>query len=355
MTVYLGLYLFITVSMILTKRIKGTVDNANSKLVYIIFGAIIFVVGLRHSSMGHDLPGYIDNFYRSKQYSLHEMYELRSEIYEVGYIVLLKCMAFFLSNENWYLLFSAFISIFPVAYVVKKKEIDPYLAALIYMGMPSFAMLFSAMRQNTALAICVISILFIEKKQPIKFLLCILFASTMHSTALIFLICYPMYWINLSQKLRFYSLSIIGIIFLFRERLFTMFAWIIDDSAEIVSSDSYGIFLLLCVIYIFAIFFMDYADVEQNGYANILFIGCVMQTFASVNNLAMRIAEYFMIIIVIFIPKMIYSIMNNRSNKVILYTIFVALFIFMGLMYLRLGENNWSESYPYYWCWEEIY
>ena len=356
MAEYISLYLFVSFIALLTKLNKGSLINKNSKLVYIIFVAITLVIGLRHSSMGHDLPGYIENFYLFKEMSLRTIFsfEYITATYEPGYILVLKCLSMLLPNETWYLIVITAISVFPIAFWINKKEVDPYLATIIYMALPAFLLLFSGLRQNIAMAICTISLLYIEKKKPVKFVVMVLIATTMHSSALLFLVCYPVYWIRINLTQRIVSLGIIGIVFVLRRWLFSNFAHLIftDNDTTLVDSDSYGVFIILCFFYVFEILFMKYSDGEQNGYANILFVACLVQSFASVHTLAMRLAMYFMISLVILFPKTRYSNERIKGNKQILYTIGVVAFILVGVIFLRNGEFQWYESYPYYWFWE---
>ncbi len=355
MTVYIMLYFFIFVVTFIVKLTGRTTDKRRNKLCFAIFGAILLVIGLRHSSMGNDLPGYIETFNLSKIFSFKQLYLFCEKYYEFGFIVFIKLCGTILPNETWYLLACAAFSIIPVAVFVAKKKVDPLLAALIYTGLPSFAMLYSALRQSIAFGLCLLSLKFVEEKKPVKFVLMIAFTALFHRSALIFMVCYPAYWVYLNRKNRLYLFPVVIIVYILRKALFSLVAPFFGTSyLDMYESNSFGILFFLCALYLFEIFFMDYRSKEQNGYANILYLACICQTFASVSTVAMRITEYFALILIILLPRTITSQIRSSKNKLIFYIVFSFGFILIGLMFLYEGRNNWSMSYPYHWFWEKI-
>lgn len=357
MAEYISLYLFIAFMALLTKLSKGSLIEKNSKLVYIIFGAITLIIGLRHSNMGNDLPGYVNIFHLCGIYSFEDMASFRGNLIadvEIGYLLLNKLISFFTDNENIFLLIVAGLSILPSAYVVNKRDVNVFFAALIFMALPSFAMQFSGLRQVIAMSICFLSILCIQKKQLWGFVVIVLFAATFHQSALIYLLCYPAYWFKVSRNKRFGLLFLLLIIFIFRRYLFVLIFSFIDESyQEVVETGSIGILMFTIMNYVITVLFSDNEDVEINGYLNILYIGMIASCFISINNMALRIAEYYINVLVLLIPKMISKIQIKNNSYIIKYA-YIVLMVFMGIMYLYNGGSSWSRSYPYYWFWEDM-
>lgn len=85
----------------------------------------------------------------------------------------------------------AFIQISLVYYALKNhKYLLPYIAFFFIFG-TYFMSMMNVMRQQLAACVFMVTILFIEDKKLIKYLLCILIASIFHRSALLLIIVYP--------------------------------------------------------------------------------------------------------------------------------------------------------------------
>lgn len=350
MTVYFLLY-FVILAIKAVEKSKLKLYKYKNEIIKIVFIIIIIIIGLRNIKMGNDLPGYLLSFRLCERFSLQEMILLRGDNYEIGYIVFMKLVSLFTNNENVFLLVCAITSIAPIAYVIIKKNSDWFFSTITFIALPSFLMLFSALRQSIAFAICFYSILFIQEKKPFKFMICIFIACLFHSSSIIFVIAYPLYYIRIPQKYRLSSLICIALIYIFRIQLFTLISPFLDKQyVSINITDSIGIYFFLILIYLTSILFSNCNKKEMNGYLNILYFGIVCQSFVSINNMAMRIAEYFILILVLLIPQMLFDI-KLKVNKQIITIAFSVLLVIMGLMFLYQGGQGWAKSYPYLWFW----
>lgn len=353
MTMYFILYLLIILMSFIGKYNH---TKNNKKLTIILFSLIILVIGLRSTSMGNDLQGYIYSYRISADLSLKNFIIMRKDNYEIGFIIFIKVLSLINSNPNFFLFMCTAASVLPVAYCVFKTKTNSFLAIITYMAVPSFLMLYSGLRQSIALGICFYSILFVKEKKLKPFVITVLIAYLFHSSALLFLISYPVYWYRVNPKFRPYTLLIIVIIYIFRSELYLMLGSLLFDSVYMVlnQTNSYGVLLFLILNYVIGFLFSNKNskyNYEMNGYLNILFIGIVCQTFASVSSVAMRVAEYYILILVLMVPKLIGQL-KFKTNKFFLYNCYSIALILLGLLFLYQGGNSWAQSFPFYWFWQ---
>lgn len=351
MTVYYILYFFIISLFFLSKTNLKIFKNKilNITLIFIL---LCLVVGLRNADMGNDLSGYIYSFKHSKSLSLIQFIDLYGNNYELGYIIFIKFLSLFTTNENIFLFFCSFMAMLPIYLLIIQKSDKYFLSILIFIGLPSFLMLFSALRQSIALSICCYSIIYIENKDKIRFILTIIIGSLFHSSALIFLIAYPIFWIKIDKFFRIVSIIFLLFVFVIRRQIFIFIIPFINTQYGVLTeSNSVGIYIFLLLIYVFMLFFSNHNETNINGYLNILFLGIIFQTFASINSMAMRISEYFILILIVLIPKMLIEL-KIKTNKTILYFLFFIGFIALGLYFLYSGGSGWAKTYPYHWFWQ---
>ncbi|WP_224490275.1 EpsG family protein [Robertkochia flava] len=165
-----------------------------------IFSGILLVLfaGLRSSEVGTDTNNYV-GIYNNFSYYTDSIFEIESTI-EIGYWILQKVALFFSSEYYALLIAIAFLSVFPMLYVLKKFSKNVTLSVFIYITIASYLVFFNAGRQGIAIGISSLSLIFLLKRNMIAYFMCIAFASLFHNTALIML---PFYFIlNREVKLK---------------------------------------------------------------------------------------------------------------------------------------------------------
>lgn len=357
MLVYIIAYSLIGVSAAVFSQIG--MGKARAKFSFCLFSFLVLsiVLGLRHPSMGNDLKyyqggGYLEAFEKISAKSWEEVFALESYLnYEKGYILFNKLVGSIWADQQFFLFVCAAVSILPVIYVAYKKSEDSFFSVVIFIGLPSFLMLYSGLRQAIAIGLCFLSILFIQEKKPIKFILTVLLAYTFHDSSFIFLLAYPLYHIRLNDLMRKISVGIIPIVYLFRVPLFTVFSKFFKDEATITDGETaVTLFLVFTLVYIFCIIFQNKESKDQNGLLNLFLVACCCQAFGSVYELAMRVTYYFMMSLILLLPSVMKEAkLEKRENYLVTFGIMGA-FILFGLF--SIYDSSWAMAYPYYWFWE---
>ena len=95
--------------------------------------------------------------------------------------------------------------------LLKKYSPNIYISFIVFVVLGQLGFALSALRQMLAIAFVIFAFINIETRKPIKFIMFTIVASLFHSTAIIFLIAYPLYRIKL--KIKTLILMTVGMLF----------------------------------------------------------------------------------------------------------------------------------------------
>ena len=321
--------------------------------VILSVGLLIVLLGLRAETMGIDLlntinPGYLLSFEDLNKYSWMDILRMDEYYnYEKGYIIFNKLIGSIWVNRQFFLMVCAFISFAPVGLVIFRYSKMPLLSVIIFLGLPSFIISFSGLRQGLAIGITMLAFDRVLKKKPVSFILLVLLASTFHSSALMFLIVYPVYRIRLNDHASLVGMLMLPLIWILRVPLVTAITTVIWGQPYIEESDAVGLFLVFFAIYVFCHFYGDRYNDRTNGFLNLFWIACAIQSMAGVYHTVTRMGYYFMMALILLLPE-VYEDMNESSagsQKKILVTVIGICFVLFGLVQLK--TTDWAVSYPY--------
>lgn len=353
MIVYYIVYLMVAIISTLTPRLCFDLARQRKIICTYVFLILFVVLACRHPSMGIDLNygdayGYLGQYLHIANMTWREAFTETVGNYERGYILFNK-LASCISKEPQFLIAScAFFSLLPVFYMINRMSDAPNLSIYIYIGLPVFMMLFSGMRQDLALGLCCLALTFIVDKKPLQFITTVLVASSFHSTAMIYLIAYPIYHWHLSKEMRVLTLFLFPVLYVFRYQIFLLLSRLIREDAVPDNNGAITLFLVFCLIYIFGILYTD-GKKEESGLLNLFFIACCCQALAGVYSTALRIGYYFLYPTVIFLPRMIKRNTNYRDSFILTVAI-GACFIAFGIYAIK--TTYWAMAYPYRFFWQ---
>lgn len=358
MAIYYSLYILLILGAVFQKCLFKSKNNTRNYCVF----AFILIAGLlafRHPSMGVDLQygsrgGYLGMFEIIGESSWNKVLHSVFKNYERGYIIFCKLISYISRDEQCLIIACALVAIFPLSYLICKYSENCLLSFIIYLGLPVFLTNYSAMRQVIAIAITVFSYIFIRNKKPFLFILLILLATTFHSSAIIFLIAYPLYYLKTISRLRWITVAVLPVIYLFRNLLFSILSKLFKDNAVPDNNSAVTLFIVFTAVYIFTIIYSNKDDVHEEGLKNLFWLACVCQAFGGVYSIAIRVGYYFMIYLVLLLPKTVANI-NSKANddnktETVFYITIMVCFAVFGLYSIRNG--TWAMSYPYSFFWQ---
>lgn len=357
MTEYYVLYMLFGIIGYCTYRSQTVFEKKRKRAIWFCFILIFILLAFRHQSMGIDL-GYYVNGHVSYLQAFDNLTDLPWSIaltgkyayFETGYQVFCKLVGTIWKNRQFFLAVCAMVSLVPVAWVLSKKSDSPVLSCIIYLAFPSYEILFSGLRQGIAIGITVLALYFVQEKKPIRFLIAILIACFFHSSSCVFLVAYPAYNIKISKPVRFISVVLIFVVYLFRYPLFYTLAKLLKQNAVPDNNGAINFLIFLMLLYLVCNIFYKENDRNQNGLMNLLFICSFCQVFGNIYSTAIRVGYYFVFAITLLLP----SVVGNMEPrlKIIAKLVIIVFFVAYGLWCIY--NSSWSMRYPYYWCWESL-
>src|SRR5690625_2426648 len=287
-----------------------TANKYNLKKFFIIMLSVqlILILSLRHRSVGVDVTSYL-NFFQNITPSF-DFQEFMDHRFELGYKLVNKMLSIITMNEQIFLAVMAVLCIIPVGRFVYKHSKMPFLSLGLYISFNFYAFTFSGLRQGIAYGIILISYDFIVKRKLYKFVICVLIASLFHQSALIFLPAYFLAKIEINKKSATLFIIIISILFLLRKPIYDVIIQNIYPRYEIVESNAINWMMLGIIIIILGLIFYKRViavSSQANSIYVFIIIGVSLMMFATVGTNAMRMADYYYIFIILFIPEVLNS------------------------------------------------
>lgn len=315
----INLILIISLYLILFKKYK--VENSKKIFCILVFVLFSLIQGLRSFDIGNDTINYINFFELSKKISLIDIIVMKQWSIEPGYGLLMKICSTINFTTQMFLIIVAVIINGGLMYFIYKYSDNPLVSVIIFMGVEFFTLSFTALRQMIAVIILLNSYTFIEKKNPIKFVLMVLLAASIHKTALIFLPVYVLKNIKVNLKTIYIAIGICLISQLIAIPFVIFVAQRIFAQSYLVNVIGGGITqaLVILVYILLGIFiYKDSIKKEEgikNNYLVFIYIAFFIQTLACRINMVNRLIWYFYIFIIVYLPNMKKEITKNIIIK----------------------------------------
>lgn len=358
MLVYIAILIWILLinGIFRTRRLPrinagGTLSgyNVEKAQVFLTMGMLVFFVGLR--SAGADTEAYIRNFNTLPT----GIGELLSPKTYVGYSEwIFRALGIFCKtiSENYHLYLFVIASISGILVASTLKRVSNYYAEsiILFMLMGDFTWLINGVRQFLAVSILFYASRYIEKKQTMKFMICLLIAMFIHNSAFFM---FPIYFVvqgkAWNKRTVFFMITgIISVIFINTFLHFldsVMQGTVYDGYIERFDSFGGGSSFIRTVIYAVppVLAFMKRKEItkEANPFINLAInmsvAGAVVSLIANFTSgiLVGRIPIYFSVYNLALLPWLLRSrsYKNNRYLPIIMYVCYSFIFIFFTNFY----------------------
>jgi transmembrane protein EpsG len=331
-------------------------DKSNKRALGFFFFFLTILVMLRHESVGSDTRNYI--FYFEK-FSNTSWNELEKQSLEYGFSFLNKLVSIFTKEPQFFFAVVAIIVSVMIYPTYKRLCIDSSLTIVLFCTMSTFVMMFSGIRQMLAIAIGFIAYEFTRNKKLILFILAVLLAITFHTSAFILALMYPIYHAKITKKWLLVVVPALTVVFVFNRQIFSALAFFLERyteyDASMIPTGAYTMLILFVVFTVFAFLIPEepFLDNETIGLRNFLLLALVIQKFAPLHTIAMRMNYYYIIFIPLLIPKIIeYRSDQWRKMAVLSRHIMVAFFLIYFFINAYSGVN--LRVFPYHFFWENL-
>lgn len=321
----------------------------------------LFLLMFRHESVGVDLENYHFMF---DSYSTSSVKDI---IYSLGIekgFSLWNKFCFLINNDfQVFLAFTAIFCVVPIWMFYFKRTENVLFTILLFLIIAPFTMYFSGLRQSMAMAFVFPAFIFARDKRILLFTLTVLLAFTFHQSALIMGLIYPLYHMKLN-KMGAALITLITVLVLIGARYF--FSFILTFFGEryeerygtIDDNGAIGMFILFLTLFVYCNIVLDFdkLDKEYKGIRNIMVFVVMLQAFASVNNMIMRINYYFLPLLPILIAKTSTSprpqYKDITKTATIIISVFFAYRFVMGVYNGTIYNTDILQTYPWTPCWK---
>jgi hypothetical protein len=354
----LSVFLFYLAEKIQSIRIVHTL------LLLVALSLPSILAGCRDLTIGVDVRVYAEPLFQAARY--YNAYSLFSDEYkdiEPLYKLLVYLSASYSNKIAWLLFLQQFIIMSAVYYsCYQLKDIAPsYIFFVIYF-LSFFNLGLNMMRQMLALSFCLISFSFLLKHKFTNSLLAFLPAMGFHSTAFIYLIVYPVFY--LANKQAVHAIRLFGVIGLCIPVLLVFY---IDDiltflilqnilSAKFFhynigmgGGGSFGYTVLATCVLAFIV--MQYSCIKNLNRKQYILFNCLLFICAIlyplgffIHNQLVRCVFYFMFLSTVFFPIILYD--NKKICVPLKFFVLVIVFL-LFCWYKNTVVDNEGMTIPY--------
>ena len=344
----ISVFLLILLSRILSKDYSNK-SRLLSYFLYFIAGMFLWIISAFRYGVGTDFFNYYNSI---NQLDIKNVKNFEYVFYFIK--VFSKNIA---DNGQFFIALTAFLTIFYLCLAIYKLSPYPEMSIMVFLGLGHYFSSFNVMRQYLAISLILYALsLFYsgKKKRSIFFLILPVF---IHFSSIIFVVFFVL--VNLIKKRKaiyylFIFLTIfISLLFYLQPNLFYKYIFILDyevylDSKYSVTGSNIIWVVIETCIFLFYCTFNYHSKSFYNE--NILYLSIpfsllsIVFTFFGLQGLIFnRIATYFNIFHIIFIPLTVENIRDTHLRRIVYALILIVSFV--GMI-LYLGRNL-SEVVPY--------
>jgi hypothetical protein len=313
-TIIINLFLALIEAPILLNC--GTKKFGKQLYLSVIFVQLVVVHAFLDPYRMFDLPNYMEAFNLTSRHSLKYILTVGFPAVKMedGWLVLCKVLSLF-SGETSILVVTSVIMVGAIC--IASYKYSPYVWITVVLWLLTyFNQSLFVLRQHTAMAICLLSIPFILRRDLLKFCIVVALAFSIHKTAIIFVALYFLYGMKMSWSLLL-KLSIASIAGLLVSKY--IFSWFFQGAwygsyADIGGANFTTFAMGMCVVLLFLLSknwrINNLTDIEKLFFMMLCLYVCISvvgHEFILIN----RLGKYFGLAVYFTIPMSIASFKNN--------------------------------------------
>jgi len=264
----------------------------------------LLLLALRGLRCGIDTRQYFRLF---NQYGFSSFVEVFTNYrHEFAYKLLNKLVYMVTSEFQVVLIITSILCVVPLWFFYRKESEDQRLTIALFLSVAPFMMYFSGIRQAIAMGFGIFAWYAVKQKKKLQFVLIVLLAMQFHTSAFILLVLYPLYSAKITKKWLWFVIPCMALVFYFKQFVFDFlirFLWEEYSLTEETGATTVLMLLIMFAIYSYLLPDDNQLDEDTIAMRNILLLSVVIQFFAMLHPLAMRMNYYFLIFIPILLPK----------------------------------------------------
>lgn len=319
-------------------------DEKSRKLCVILCGALlVLVAGLRSADVGIDTPRYVNYYLEYGRNSYAELWALHKD--PVFFVFGKLLYMIYGENYTLYLLTIAIFFQIPISKLIYDHSPNLLLSHLLFMAMGYFYFSMTGIRQTLAMAAACWGFILLLKDSWIKAVVAVLIGSLFHRSGLVFLLGIFMAGRKITYKTVIMYAAVTILFIMEGQGIITTF---LDLGAEYIEDDRFSTYSLegdtlrmtgfiQLILYFVLAFFLPSSNLLQDKkytmFLNLLVLSIIMQSLAIYIAEFFRVAMYFSISMVAFIPQ---ACCNTKNSKIIIGGLDAFLVFYYLLLYSRM-------------------
>lgn len=331
-------------------------EKKNKYAITFFFVLLTILVMLRHESVGNDTRNYI---YYFEKFSNMPWSEVPNESLTNGFSYLNKMISLFTKEPQIYLAIVALLITAMIYPTYKRLCVDSSLTIVLFCTMSTFLMMFSGIRQMLAIGIGFVAYEFTRKRKIIPFIFVVAVAMTIHTSAFMLVLMYPLYHAKITKKWLIAVIPAIAVVFVFNRQIFSVISMLLEQSQKyssaVTQTGAYTMIILFAFFVVFAFLVPDESSVDDEviGLRNFLLLSLVIQMFAPLHTVAMRMNYYYIIFIPLLLPKIV-QYRNERWNEIAVIGRYVMVVFFLLYFFVNAYRGVGLNVFPYHFFWEAV-
>lgn len=357
------IYSLLNSAKLRTKLHIGTQTNEPSirenvvknTLLFLPFLQLYLMLSLKSYNVGTDTYQYSLGFKEIIYYTdWQDIFNFQIENvvfgFERGFILLSKSITILVENYSVYLAVLYVLMIFPLYLLVKKHSVMPFLSLILFIAFGYLNFYSSGIRQAIAISIAILSYDYIVKRKFWKFLCVVTIAALIHKSAIVFLPAYFLMTLTFTPVVATIYFLSITVIYVFRFSILGFFTQRFYPGVVIGNTGSYTLLLVVLTTFIAGMFsYKKVIAMNKNNKLiyNLIAIAVVLMIANTAIHVGVRIAHYYYIFMILFIP----NIITSYKDSFIRHISVVVVVIFTMTYYFRIGVNQLNGN-PYTFFWQ---
>lgn len=335
-------------------RVMITRDNKSSFPMKLFWILVLLLLMLRKTTVGTDLKNYERIFEFIERNNWKDALGRSSE---VAWSFMNKLIAVAGGDFRWVIVVAAVLSVWWMSKAYVKYSDDAVLSIALFVSLPCFIFLFSGLRQAIAISIGFIAFEYTRKKKLVPFLITVIVAMLFHVSAFMLLFMYPLYYARINKRWLVFIVPILFFIYIFNVQIFTVLGLLLsqftDYDASITRTGSVTVLILFIIFAVFAFLIPEESklDADTIGMRNFLLFAVVLQMFAPLHTIAMRMNYYYIAFIPLVMPRII-QYRRERWKDVALLARHVMVIFFVVYFFLTAPADNLLRTFPYEFFWQ---
>lgn len=318
---------------------------------YVFAFVVLFIFrAFRADTVGGDLASYKEAFDYLTELSINNLMVFSASGYETGYALYNAALHLISDNFRVELVCTAFVTTYCLLRFIYDNSRNPGLSLYIYITMYYYGSTFNNERQAIAIALLMLSIIYVRRRQLWKFVITVVAATLFHTTSIAFLVVYPVFAMTLDRK--YWNLALYGAIATFILSK-SILGYLIGglyaakyDGVDLMTGGGYMYFMILFVLIMTSFIFMSKKqkqDTTRRLWIHMLVIGAIMQILSFEMGYFYRAVILFSVSMIFYIPEVL-SCMRNRSlakfGKIVV-------IVLLGAYYIYELAHDSIEIVPY--------